>query len=195
MYRDLNDYELLYMVCDESNSFKTLMEKYQPLIYKVVKDYRKYFKKFGYEIEDLMQIGYITLYSSSTQYDIYDDTMFYTYFKRSLNNAMVNILRQNLTNKKEVLNNAFSYNLEIPYTNLTYIDLFMDNKKVYDYSSELTIFKNSMPYLFSAIFELFYNGYTKEEISVLLDERVDYIKKIFIQIKKHALTYKCLFFE
>ena len=38
MYRDMNDYEILYMVCDErENNFDILLQKYKPLIYKIVK--------------------------------------------------------------------------------------------------------------------------------------------------------------
>ena len=78
------------MVCDnEDDSFNILMKKYQPLIYKVSKEYYPTFKKFGYEIEDLMQLGYITLYKASSFYNVYNESMFYTYFKRSLNNAII----------------------------------------------------------------------------------------------------------
>ena len=81
MYRELNDYELLYMVCDSNeNDFNILLVKYKPLIYKLVKDYIKVFKKFGYDLEDLMQIGYITLYKDSRLYDIYNHSIFYKYF-------------------------------------------------------------------------------------------------------------------
>ena len=182
------------MVCDnEDDSFNILMKKYQPLIYKVSKEYYPTFKKFGYEIEDLMQLGYITLYKASSFYNVYNESMFYTYFKRSLNNAIISDLRHNITNKKETLNNALSYDILIPNTNSFYIDLLEDKKIIYDYSKELILFKNSMPFRMSLVFELFYNGYTKEEISILLDEDVNIIKELFHKIKIHALTYKYLF--
>lgn len=182
------------MVCEnEDDSFNILMKKYQPLIYKVSKEYYSIFKKFGYEIDDLMQLGYITLHKASSFYNVYNESMFYTYFKRSLNNTIISELRHNLTNKKEVLNNAISYDILIPNTNTFYIDLFIDKKKVYNYSKELILFKNSMPYKMSSVFELFYNGYTKDEISILLDEEINTIKELIYQIKIHALTYKYLF--
>ena len=86
----MNDYEILYMVCDnEEISFDILVHKYEPLIYKIVKEYVKFFKKFGYELEDLMQLGYITLYKTARQYDIYNHSMFYSYFKQALNNMII----------------------------------------------------------------------------------------------------------
>ncbi len=195
MYRDMNDYEILYMVCDnEENSFSILLEKYKPLIYKLVKDYVKFFKKFGYELEDLMQLGYITLYHTSQKYNIYNSSMFYSYFKKALNNMIVSNIRVNTSNKREILNKALSYDTYIPNTNIKYIDVLPSIKKSIDKESELIIFKNSMPATLSYIFELFYNGYSKEEISILLDESIDNIKNNFMIIKKHALTYKSLFF-
>ena len=195
MYRNLNDYEILYMVEDSDNSFNVLMKKYEPLIKKIVQQYNYLFKRFGYEIDDLMQIGYITLYKASKFYNSYNDTWFYSYFKKALNNSIISSIRMNTTNKKEVLNNALSYDIEIPNTSLCYVDLFSTRKRDYNYYFELTIFKNSMPISLSWTFELLYNGYSKEEISILLEEKVDNIKKYFNKIKEHALTYKSLFFE
>ena len=196
MYRDMNDYEILYMVCDnEENSFDILLQKYKPLIYKIVKEYTKFFKKFGYELEDLMQLGYITLYNTANKYDIYNHSMFYSYFKASLTNMLISNIRINSTNKKEVLNNALSYDAFIPNSSVRYIDILPCNKKTYQLERELIIFKNSMPAILSYVFELFYNGYKKEEISILLDEDINEIKKDFHKIKEHALTYKYLFFE
>lgn len=195
MYRDMNDYEILYMVCDnKEDNFDILLHKYKPLIYKMVKDYVKYFKKFGYELEDLMQLGYITLYNASSKYDIYNETMFYTYFKKALTNSIINQIRSNTTNKKEVLNKALSYDTLVPNTNVRYIDLIPNEKSIKSIDDELIIFKNSMPAILSYIFELFYNGYNKKEISVLLDENINDVKENFLRIKEHALTYKHLFF-
>lgn len=195
MYKDMNDYEILYMVCDnKEDNFDILMNKYKPLIYKIVKDYVKFFRKFGYELEDLMQLGYITLYKTSHKYDIYNQTMFYTYFKKALVNTIINNIRDNTTNKKEVLNKALSYDLVIPNTNISYIEIFSDDKSYINVDNELIVFKNSMPAILSYIFELFYNGYNKKEISILLDEDINDIKDSFKRIKEHALTYKHLFF-
>lgn len=195
MYRDMNDYEILYMVCDCEDSFNILLEKYKPLIYKVVKEYEKFFKKFGYELEDLMQLGYITLYKTANKYDIYNHSMFYSYFKKALNNMIITNIRTNTTSKREILNKALSYDTIIPNSSISYIDLFKDDKKDLDIEEELIIFKNSMPITMSYIFELFYNGYNKEEISILIDESIDTVRNSFYKIKEHALTYKPLFFE
>ena len=195
MYRDMNDYEILYMVCDvRENDFELLLNKYKPLIYKIVKNYIKTFKKFGYELDDLMQIGYITLYKSAALYNSYDNSKFYTYFKNALLKNIANHMRTNSTNKKNVLNNALSYDNEINNTNIEFLNIFKDESNNKNICNELITFKNSMSINLSWIFELFYNGYNKEEISILLDEKIEDIKKGFSLIKEHALTYKYLFF-
>ena len=195
MYREMNDYELLYMVCDnEDSDFDILLVKYRPLIYKIVKGYLGTYKKFGYELEDLMQIGYITLYKASRLYNTFNNSMFYTYFKSSLIRNIISTIKTNNTNNKQILNNALSYDNEIANTNIRFLDLMADSNTSVDYSKELIIFKNSMPVNLAWIFELFYNGYSKEEISVLLDKKLEIIKRDFYRIKEHALTYKCLFF-
>ena len=191
----MNDYEILYMVCDDKESnFDILLNKYKPLIYKMVKEYTKFFKKFGYELDDLMQLGYITLYKTSRMYDVYNSTIFYSYFKKALNNTIIDNIRINTTSKKEVLNHALSYDVEVPNSNIKYIDLLPNNKRIINLEKELITFKNSMPIMLSYIFELFYNGYSKKEISILLDESIDDVRDNFIKIKQHALTYKSLFF-
>ncbi len=122
MYRDLNDYELLYMVCENNdNDFNILLAKYKPLIYKIVKKYESMFKKYGYELDDLVQIGYITLYKSSMLYSALDETMFYTYFNESLKKNIYSIMKTNNTNKKQVLNNALSYDIELK-NGIKYLD-------------------------------------------------------------------------
>ena len=87
-----------------------------------------------------------------------------------------------------------SYDLFIPNTKTKYIDILPDKKTNKSYETELVIFKNSMPILLSYIFELYYNGFSKKEISILLDENIEEINTNFNIIKKHALTYKSLFF-
>ncbi len=191
----MNDYELLYMICDsEEDSFSILVKKYQPLIYKVVKEYQKFFKKYGYELDDLMQLGYITLYKTSSRYDTSNHSLFYSYFKKALNNMIIENIRCNNTLKRSVLNNAFSYDATIPNTSLSFIDVLSSEKKNIMADNYLIIFKNSMPITLSYIFELYYSGYSKKEISILLDIDLEEVRNSFSLIKRHALTYKSLFF-
>ena len=185
----MNDYELLYMVSEHDEEiFNILVQKYKPLIYKIVKEYANFFKRFGYELEDLMQLGYITLYNVSHKYNVLNHSLFYSYLKKALKNMIITNIRINTSSKKEVLNQAFSYDTKVPNTNVSYIEILADDNEKIIRESDLILFKNSMPATLSNIFELFYNGYSKDEISILLDENIDDVKKGFSIIKQHALT-------
>ena len=196
MYKDLNDYELLYMVSEDENNFDILYSKYQPLIYKMVKNYTGLFKKYGYDLEDLMQIGYITLYRASYLYKGYDRSLFYTYFVKSLKNALNHEIRLNTTLKKEILNNSISYDKLIDDSDKSFLELIPDNKKSFGIKEEpFILFKSSMSFMLGNIFELYINGYSFKEISMLLDYDIKKVRRDFSKIKQHALTYKTLFFE
>lgn len=195
MYKNLNDYEILYMIKEEDNSFECLYSKYYPLIYNYVRKYEEYFKRYGYDIDDLIQIGSITLYKTSILYNTSDNSLFYTYFKSSLKNALINEIRINKTLKKETLNNAFSYDVKINNSDISYIEVIpcKENKIDSELIKLIINFKNAMPYEMAWVFELFYNGYQINEIAVLLSKKVSIIRKYLREIKDFALTYRYLF--
>ncbi len=171
MYKNFNDYEILYMI-SENNDFDILYKKYQPLIYKVVKGYIYLFKNYGYELDDLMQLGYITLYKTSYLYNNYDSSIFYTYFLSALKKSLFNEIRVNETYKKKILNESISYDNCLPGTNNRFIDI-IPSKELNDYDEEkkkLTYFKNTLTFTSSCVFEMLYNGFSLVEIALLLDE-------------------------
>ena len=170
------------MVC-ESNNFDILYQKYQPLIYKSVLKYQKLFKTYGYELDDLMQIGYMVLYKTSFLYQDYNNSLFYTYFLSALNKAIISEIRCNESYKRKTLNESFSYDNIIPNTDLCYIDIIGKNNEENKYNN-FVIFKNSLSFISSCIFELYYNGYNLKEISLILDEDKKTIKESIKEIRK-----------
>lgn len=196
MYRNLNDYELLYMIREGDDTFSYLYQKYQPLIYKMVKKYVTIFKKYGYELDDLMQIGNITLYKASQLYSFYNDTMFYSYFIKSLKNAILDEIDKNRTLRRETLNNSLFYDQTIGDSDSTFLEIIGEEPKEKSMQSEaFIVFKNSMSFDMGNVFELFINGYNFQEISKLLDMKIDKVYHLFQKIKTHALTYKSLFLD
>ncbi len=191
MYKEFNDYEILYMI-GESSNFDILYKKYQPLIYKIMKRYEKIFKTYGYELDDLMQIGYIILYKTSFLYQEYNSSLFYTYFISALKKGIINEIRLNKTNKKESLNNSISYDNLIPNTDLRYIDVIQannieDDEKLND---KFVILKNTLSFTSSCVYELYYNGYSLNEISLLLDESMIAITNCIKEIRKQNKVQK-----
>ena len=55
-YKKYNDYELIYMVRENSTDSKDILrEKYQPVLKSIAKEFYKSFKYYGYEYEDFLQ--------------------------------------------------------------------------------------------------------------------------------------------
>jgi len=176
MYRELNDYEVLYLICDsDDQEYEIMLKKYYPLIVKLVNKYKYIVKKMGYEVDDLYQIGYLTLHQSIKGFNgSKNSNLFYTYFVKSLENAILNIMRTNNTNKKKSLNESISYDNQIPGSNLTYAEIFPDpNTLISDFNQECelryNIFKNNLSFDLACILDLKVEGYNNREIAILLD--------------------------
>ncbi len=185
MYKDYNDYEILYMIGERSD-FNILYQKYQPLIYKIVKDYQKYFRYYGYEIDDLMQIGYLTLYKATCLYSSYNNSLFYTYFVIALKRALSNEIRLNKTYKKKCLNEAVSYDNLIPNTDTSYLEVFpyIDKDDYNEEKGKFIYFKNSLSFVNACVFEMLYNGFPKKEIALLIKEDGYNINTCIEEIRK-----------
>ena len=111
MYREINDYEMLYLICEsDDNDYDIMFKKYYPLIIKLINKYKGILKKMSYEEEDLIQIGYLTLYQTLKGYNgDKNNNLFYTYFLKSLENSIISLIKVNNTYKKRVLNESISY--------------------------------------------------------------------------------------
>ena len=191
MYRDLNDYEILYLIKENDDiDYTILYEKYKPLVYKIALKYKTIFKTFGYELDDLMQVGYVALFNAIKNFES-DISLFYTYSLNVIEYGIINEMRRNNTNKRKVLNDSISYDVLVPNTDLSYIEIIPDNKEnVYDLNDdydELIVFKNTLPFMVACIFELKYEGFNEEEIALLLEISLKEVKNGMKLIKSQAL--------
>ena len=191
MYRDLNDYEILYLVKENDDiDYAILYEKYRPLVYKIALKYKTIFKTFGYELDDLMQIGYMSLFNAIKHFES-DISLFYTYSLNVIEYGIINEIRKNNTNKRKVLNDSISYDVLVPNSNLSYIEIIPDTKEnIYDINDnyeELIVFKKTLPFMVSCMFELKYEGFSDEEIALLLEISLKEVRKGIKLIKSQSL--------
>lgn len=175
MYRELNDYEMLYLICDSDDcDYEMLLQKYHPLIIKYVTKYRGIVKRMGYEDDDLYQIGALTLYSTVSSFNgDKNNNLFYTYFLKALENAYIGVIKTNSTSKKRVLNESISYDNYFPNTDLTYADIFPDPVSlkepfINDYEIRYYHLKNSLDFDLACILDLKIEGFNNQEIATLL---------------------------
>ena len=70
MYKDLNDYEIMYLVEENDDVANELIFiKYRPIILNIAIKYKEEAKKYGLELDDLIQEGYVGLYSAMKNYN------------------------------------------------------------------------------------------------------------------------------
>ena len=192
MYKEYNDYEILYMIGEnDDDTYELLFKKYYPLILKYARKYERSFKRFGYEIDDILQIGYISLYKATRKYKYYSDNMFYTFLIKLLENDY-NIEYNKCNNyKNRCLNDSISFDKEVTGTDLSFLDVI--GKYEIDYLvnhinyEKLINFKNSLPFEVSCSFELKLSGYKDLEIERLLDINHEELLDNYGVIKKFIL--------
>jgi len=162
-----NDNEIIYNIKDSNElSLELLLNKYMPIIKNISKKYYPFLKKCGYDYEDLIQIGSIELYNSVKNFNDEINITFYCYVTRNINNKFLNLYT---ISKNNPLNTSSTYE------NIN-INNIKDKSKFYDnYQDNYIEYKNLLDENLKNIFELNYQGYTKEEISKILNTKVSTI--------------------
>lgn len=185
MYRELDDNEILYMIKEDNDCYEIMIEKYKPFLNKICRKYQKNAHKFGYEIEDLMQVANIALLDAIATYNDNNNTLFYTYLSRCVDNRLKNELRSQETSKKISLNKAISYDEIIPGTDITYLEMLPDTNSMsaFDYLQEeldeieYIKFRNSLPFEVALVCELKIEGLKNDEIAILLEMDKNVVSK------------------
>lgn len=105
-YSDMNDYELLSYVSEDESANEIIFEKYKPLIVEISNKLYIYCKKFGVEINDLIQEGMVGLSGAINSFDDSYDTTFYTYASRCINRKIISYIIRLGRVKNKALNNS-----------------------------------------------------------------------------------------
>lgn len=201
-YKNYNDYEIMYMI-EENNddALDILYQKYMPIVKSYAKRYISVAKRYGIEIDDLIQEGMYAIYRALKTYSTSHDTLFYTYVDFCIRGRMNNLLRLSNSKGAYTLNNSLSLN-EVTSDGSEYLYLISDNDTLtpYDYLLESEISDLVKEYLYnlkfddSIIFELRMNGFKNREISSLLDVDSTFISRRIYKLKKEfrkfLLSYK-----
>ena len=191
-YKNLNDYELLYMVSENDECAKKMMyDKYKPLIITIAYKYYRLGKKLGLEIDDFIQEGYYGLYQALANFSDDKDCLFYTYAIRSISSKMHNLCVRNNTKKRQVLNNSVSLDMNVGDDDASLIDLIADKSSPnpwklldsYDFYDALKKCIYGASLLQSSILELKLNGFNINSISKLLGESKSIVSKNLNKIK------------
>lgn len=191
-YKDYNDYELIYMVRENDEEFKDLLfRKYAPIVGKLSLDFYNNYKNYGYEYEDFYQEAMLAFNNAIINYDDNKGTIFYTFLIVCVKRALLSYVRNISNAKKNIDNNML---VELDEFKLidknSDIDSIYKDKELQDIIREF-IYNPSFLIEDTSILELRINGFTWNEISILLDLPSSSIYLKFNRLKRKLRRCIC----
>ena len=175
--KQYNDYELLYMIEDESpEAMEIIINKYSPLIYTRLK---KFHIKENY-IDDYYQEGLLVLLQAIKKYNLESPMSFTNFFDLMLQRKIIDLLRKN---KRYFEDNLLKEDVDIV------VRYESENKIIIE--EQINLLMNKLSDLERQIFDLKYNKNMKaREIATSL--KID-LKKVYAagdRIKSKATHLK-----
>ena len=108
-YKDINDYELLYLISDiQDDEVVYLLSKYEPFIQKKCNKWKMVLDKLGIEIEDLQQEIRIVFLEAIKNFKEEKNTVFYTYVSRIIDAKIKSLVRRMNSNKNIISSSCVS---------------------------------------------------------------------------------------
>lgn len=113
MYKNLNDYEQLYLVCENDEyAREKIFNKYKPIIVSIAKKYLTYSNN-RFDLDDLVQEGYIGLNRAISSFNEKENVLFYTFSVVCIERQIKSYYRQFKTLKNYHFYNSCSLDMEI----------------------------------------------------------------------------------
>ena len=182
-YKNINDYEMLYMIRENDEDSQNLfMKKYLPVIHKIAHKYLDFAKCHGIDFDDLVQEGLIALNKAIHTYKDSNQVLFYTYASLCIERHFITYCRNASSSKHLILNQAIYDDILFSVSDTTSDPEYI----LFDhFSEEMFIrYKNHFDLSYSSILELRYNGFSYREISQLLDLPISTIDGRLYKIRK-----------
>ncbi len=180
-YKDINDYELLYMIKENDDYSKNILFlKYDYIVKKIVSKYTSFAFKKGADFDDLVQEGYIGLLSAIKDYNDKFVCKFYSFACLCIERQVNSYCKKLSTNKNDVLNLAMYLDFEL-------VSNYFVSKDSFSYLNEHDFFYkiiNLLSFKQSMVFELKYNGFSYNEISNLLGIPVNTVDSRLCKIRQ-----------
>lgn len=197
-YRDLNDYEIMYMVEENEDAKELLFDKYRPIILNMANKYKNDGKRCGLEVDDLIQEGYLGLNSAINNYNAKQNTLFYTYAILSIRSKILNCLRMNNNQKNFCLNTSISLSQPLSDDNSVTVsdcisgDRSMCPDEIFEENNLLINVKSfmfSLDLIHASVFELHLNGFSNINIAYLLNIGFKDVANYLYNIRKSLRKY------
>ena len=198
MYKDENDYELLYLIKEENEDAKNMFyEKYRPMVEMKAKKYYSQIQNKGYELSDLIQEGMIGLSSAIKDYKADGDIKFITFANVCIERKIINFIREINRQKHQALNSSLS----IDNTNVSGMSLLnvLSDDSYNPESSFMLIeeqeqlkerMKKGLTDFEKEVFDLRFEGFSYREIAILLNKTTKSIDGTISRIKQKIINNK-----
>lgn len=187
-YKNLNDFELVYMIAEDEDALNIILKKYKPIVESLAFSYIKQYYFLRLDVEDLVQEGMIGLCAATSKFSENKEAIFYTYALLFIKRSMMHYIRRCNAGKNKVLDFSISFdNLEndVLYTNN---DPFYALEE-HNLNDKIILFKHSLEINDALIFDLKFNGFTYEEISILLEISKVIVSRRLATIRKKLKSY------
>ena len=189
-YPNYNDYELVYMVKENSDDYYDILyKKYLPIIKRLASDYYMKSLNYGCEYEDFLQEANIAFYTAIKYFNEDRNILFYTFvtvcIKRRLISYTKKLVSKNKATPLESLDNC--------------AEEIMDKTNIYqviedsEFSNLLKQLIIDLPMEYSCILELKINNFSSVEIASLLELPVSTVQYRNRKNKKNVLDLLTLY--
>ena len=182
----------------DDNAFSELIKQYSPLISSIV---RKYFLA-GFEVEDLMQIGYISLIKAIKDFNCEGKANFSTYLYMAVQGDIKNEVAKSFNNKNMALNNALSLDISFdeddedgvysPWAYLFTSDSSIEDEVIKEQKIKqlLIVLKNNLDKEERQILSLYLQGYKYSEIAQKVGVTTKKVDNTIAKAKRILANYK-----
>lgn len=168
-YKDINDYEVLYLVEENQSDYKELIfKKYAPILKRMTYSYFSKMKHFGVEYDDVYQEALIGLNYAIDNFDFNKNIKFYTYVVLCVKSKLSSYYIKCSNGKQKILNDSMTFMQMNDLDMDSLISVKFDDTYLSFYNKVLE-FKNSLTKKQGQVFELKYNGFSNADICKLLD--------------------------
>lgn len=189
-YDDYNDYELVYLVREESEeAIDIIMDKYEPIIRNMASYYYDNFKFIKLDLEDLIQEGRIGLLYAIRHFSETRNALFYSFAILCIKGKMVNQLKYGCSKKNYIDFVSFSYDELFANSACCAVDEINELIDICDLQEKIIRFKYELNFDYSIIFELKINGFSYKEISKLLEIDLKRVDNCLYNIRKKFKNY------
>lgn len=201
MYKEHNDYELLYLVSENNEDAKDIFfEKYKPIVELKAKKLYPIVKNKGYELNDLIQEGMIGLSQAINDFKEQKNVQFSTFASVCIERQIITFIRDVNRQKHKILNDSISIDSSTDKKGRPLMEIIFDDKNrnpednLIELDEEIELLDKIKKVLSEREFEVFElrkQGFSYQEIACLLNTTKKAVDGTMSRIKNKINNINC----